>query len=53
MGCIYIERHQDIARYEQVFDRLLDSALNPQESIELIAKIAANYRSAETDAVRV
>jgi transcriptional regulator with XRE-family HTH domain len=53
VGCIYIERPQDIARYEQVFDRLLDSALNPQESMELIAKIAANYRRAETDAIRV
>jgi transcriptional regulator with XRE-family HTH domain len=53
VGWIYIERPQDIARYEQVFDRLLDSALNPQESIELIAKVAANYRNAETDTIRV
>jgi transcriptional regulator with XRE-family HTH domain len=53
VGWMYLERQQEIARYEQVFDRLLDSALNPQESMELIAKIAANYRRAETDAIRV
>src|ERR1700733_1753907 len=42
VGWIYIERPQDVARYEQVFDRLCGSALSPQDSIELIAKVSAN-----------
>jgi transcriptional regulator with XRE-family HTH domain len=52
VGWLYIELAQDIARYEQVFDRLRDIALNPKESIELIANVSANYRRAETAAVR-
>jgi transcriptional regulator with XRE-family HTH domain len=51
VGWIYLERPQDIARYEQVFDRLQTSALSPQESVELIAKIGANYRRAEVGAI--
>jgi transcriptional regulator with XRE-family HTH domain len=43
VGWIYLERPQDVARYEQIFDRLRQIALNPQESIELIAKVSANY----------
>jgi transcriptional regulator with XRE-family HTH domain len=43
VGWIYIERPQDVARYEQVFDHLSDSALSPQDSIELIEKVSANY----------
>jgi transcriptional regulator with XRE-family HTH domain len=51
VGWIYLDRAHDITRYEQVFDRLQTSALSPQESVELIAKVGANYRRAETDAV--
>jgi hypothetical protein len=43
IGWIYMERPQDVARYEQIFDRLQQTALNPQESIKLIAKVGANY----------
>jgi transcriptional regulator with XRE-family HTH domain len=51
VGWIYIERPQDVARYEQVFDRLSDSALSPQDSIELIGKVSANYLREGVDAV--
>ena len=44
VGWIYVERPQDIARYERVFDHLCNIALSPQESIELIAKVSANYQ---------
>jgi hypothetical protein len=51
VGWIYIERPHDVARYEQVFDRLRDSALSSQDSIELIAKVSANYLREGVDAV--
>jgi transcriptional regulator with XRE-family HTH domain len=43
IGYMYLERPQDLQRYEQVFERLRDIALTPQESIELIEKTAARY----------
>jgi transcriptional regulator with XRE-family HTH domain len=46
VGWIYIERPQDVMRYEQVFDQLQGSALSPQESVELIKRISADYRRA-------
>ena len=46
VGNIYLERPQDILRYEQVFDHLRDQALNPQESIELMTEIASRYHHA-------
>jgi transcriptional regulator with XRE-family HTH domain len=48
VGWLYIELPRDIARYEEVFDLLCGAALNPQESMELIASIAANYQRAAT-----
>jgi transcriptional regulator with XRE-family HTH domain len=50
VGFLYLERPQDIARYEQVFDRLRDIALSPRESIELIANVGAAYNRASADA---
>ena len=47
VGWIYIERPQDVARYEHVFDRLQDSALSPEDSVEMITKVSANYLRAE------
>jgi hypothetical protein len=47
VGWIYLDRPNDIARYEQVFDRLKTLALSPQDSAELIARVAANYHRAE------
>jgi hypothetical protein len=43
IGNMYLERSQDLLRYEEVFERLSDVALNPQESIELIAETATRY----------
>ena len=52
IGSLYVERSQDIARYERVFEHLRAIALTPQESIELIARVSASYQRAETSAVR-
>jgi transcriptional regulator with XRE-family HTH domain len=51
VGFIYIERQQDIARYERVFEQLCDIALSPQESIKLIAKVGTGYGRASTGAM--
>lgn len=50
-GWIYLERPQDIVRYDEVFERLSAIALNPQESIELITKVGAEYGRAQADAI--
>jgi transcriptional regulator with XRE-family HTH domain len=44
VGWIYLDRPQDIDRYQQVFLHLREKALSPQESIKLIAEIAEKYR---------
>jgi transcriptional regulator with XRE-family HTH domain len=51
VGFLYLERPQEIARYEQVFDRLQATALSPQESIKLIAKVGAEYSRVSADAI--
>jgi hypothetical protein len=50
-GFMYLERPQDLQRYEQVFERLRDTALSPQESLELIAETAARYNRTAVSAV--
>jgi transcriptional regulator with XRE-family HTH domain len=50
VGYMYLERSQDLHRYEQVFERLRDIALSPQESIELMAETAARYDRAAVPA---
>jgi transcriptional regulator with XRE-family HTH domain len=45
-GWRYFERPADIARYQEVFDRLCHLALSEEKSIELIAKAGANYKLA-------
>jgi transcriptional regulator with XRE-family HTH domain len=50
VGWLYLERQQDLDRYYLVFKRLCEMALNSQESIELIAEIAAMYNSASVSA---
>jgi hypothetical protein len=50
VGFLYLERPQEITRYEQVFDRLQGIALSPRESIELIAKVGAEYSRVSADA---
>ncbi len=51
VGWIYIERPQDVARYEHVFDRLQGSALSPEDSVEMITKVSANYLREGVDAI--
>ncbi len=48
VGNMYLERPQDIDRYEKSFERLRGIALSPQDSIELIAEMAARYDRAAT-----
>jgi transcriptional regulator with XRE-family HTH domain len=43
VGFIYLDRLQDVTRYEEVFESLSDVSLSPQESIELITRIGALY----------
>jgi transcriptional regulator with XRE-family HTH domain len=49
VGFIYIERAQDIARYERVFDNLCEIALDPKESLKVIAKASEQYSGATGD----
>jgi hypothetical protein len=46
VGFIYLERAQDVARYKEVFERLAEIALTPQESIELVMQIGVIYENA-------
>jgi Domain of unknown function (DUF5753) len=43
VGWIYVERPPEIDRYEQVFDHLRAIASSPEQSIDLIARVSANY----------
>jgi transcriptional regulator with XRE-family HTH domain len=45
VGWLYVERPQDLDRYQQVFEHLRTVALTPQESIELLARISAGYKN--------
>ena len=45
-GNMYLERPEDLQRYKQVFERLRNRALSPQESIELMAEMATRYHHA-------
>ena len=49
VGWIYLERPPDVARYEKVFEKLRATALDPQDSAELIAHTSANYRRNATE----
>jgi transcriptional regulator with XRE-family HTH domain len=48
VGWIYLERPQDIERYQQVFEHLCTVALSPQESIELLARVGAGHNNLAT-----
>lgn len=43
IGFIYVERSQDVARYERVFGRLREIALSPKRSLEAIARAGKRY----------
>jgi transcriptional regulator with XRE-family HTH domain len=48
VGWIYVERPQDIERYQQVFEHLRTVALSPRESIELLVRIGAGYNNPQS-----
>ena len=41
VGSIYLERPEELKRYQQIFERLQDIALSPKDTIKLIAKVRA------------
>jgi len=43
VGQIYMERPQDVERYEQVFDRLRTMAASPRDSMKFIKEIRDSY----------
>jgi transcriptional regulator with XRE-family HTH domain len=43
VGQIYMERAQDVERYEQVFDRLRTMASSPRDSMKFIREIRDSY----------
>jgi transcriptional regulator with XRE-family HTH domain len=45
-GNMYLERAQDLERYEKAFDILRGAALSPQDSIKLMIETAARYNRA-------
>lgn len=42
-GQIYLERHQDVERYQLALEVLRDLAMSPQDSVQFIAKIRDTY----------
>jgi len=44
IGYIYLDRSQDVTRYEAIFERLSQFALNSKDSIELIRQIGVFYK---------
>ena len=46
VGKIYVEKAPDLEMYRQVFKRLVELALDPQDSIDLVRSIRAQYLTA-------
>jgi transcriptional regulator with XRE-family HTH domain len=45
VGYNYLDRPADLDRYQQVFDRLIELALTPEESVAMIARISQDHAS--------
>jgi transcriptional regulator with XRE-family HTH domain len=45
VGHLYLERAQDVERYERVFERLRTIALSEQQSLDLMARISTTFRN--------
>jgi transcriptional regulator with XRE-family HTH domain len=43
IGSIYLERPEDLKRYRSIFDRLQSIALNPKDTVDMIAKLHQAY----------
>jgi transcriptional regulator with XRE-family HTH domain len=46
VGSIYLERPEDLERYQEVFARLCTIALSPQDSVALLQRVRATHMSA-------
>ena len=46
VGHLYLERAQDVQRYQRVFERLCTIALNEQQSLEMMTRVSAAYKKA-------
>jgi transcriptional regulator with XRE-family HTH domain len=46
LGSIYLERAEDLTRYQQIFNVLKSIALNPKDTADMIAKLMATYERA-------
>jgi hypothetical protein len=44
VGYNYLDRAADIDRYQQVFDHLSSLALNPADSVAMIARVGQDYK---------
>ncbi len=44
VGQLYLERHQDVERYEQIFKRLQTISCSEQESVDLMTKVGTAYK---------
>jgi hypothetical protein len=49
-GNMYLERAQDLERYEKAFEILRGAALSPQDSLDLINATSARYDRADVRA---
>jgi len=45
VGSIYLERDQDVSRYQQIFERLSDISLDQDASIDLLGKTRAQFQA--------
>ncbi len=43
MGWLYLEREHEVAKYQQVFERLCSIALDSQETIELLSEVGKRH----------
>jgi transcriptional regulator with XRE-family HTH domain len=44
VGQIYLERPEDVQRYERIYERLEALSLSPSESVDFMAKLSAIYK---------
>ena len=48
VGSIYLERPDELKRYQQIFERLQTIAFSPKDTIRVIAKVRAQSREAKS-----
>jgi transcriptional regulator with XRE-family HTH domain len=45
IGWIYVERPQDVERYQQIYEHLHTVASSPRDSVEILAEISTQYKN--------